>query len=55
MDCAVGFVLRNLVTRKVSSNSKTIEIFYDFLGGESPVTSETRFLRESRELGNNSS
>ena len=52
MDCAVKFVSRNLMTRKVSSNSETIGIFYDFLGDKSLMTSGTRFVRnlESQEI-----
>ena len=48
MDFAVKFVSRNLVTQKVSSNSETNGIFYDFLGDKPSMTSGMRFLRKSR-------
>ena len=46
MDCAVKFVSRNLVTRKVSFNSKTVVIFYKFLGDEFRVKPENGILEK---------
>ena len=41
-----------LLARKVSLNSKTVRIFYEFLGDKSSVTLGTRFLRKSRKSEN---
>ena len=52
MDCAVKFISRNLVIRKVSLNSETVGIFYEILGDRFRVKPENGIFEKFQKMAN---